>query len=140
LELFKQLNQDIGMTFLFATHSNHVAGYAERSVELLDGMLLGQHGKDIDLSSLDLSRMVIMDSDNRITLPENVLEQMNSPYGSLWNVNVIDGKKILMTPMEVMTEEQTRRKTSSGDQKDCPVCGVLNPMEGKFCVSCGAKF
>ena len=140
LELFKQLNKEMGLTFLFATHSNHVAGYAQRSVELLDGLLLGQHGADIDLTSLDLSRMVIMDSDNRITLSENTLEKMTTPYGSLWDVNVLEGKRILITPMEVMTEEQEKLKTSSVEKKECPVCGVLNPIENQFCLSCGAKY
>ena len=140
LELFKQLNKEMGLTFLFATHSNHVAGYAQRSVELLDGLLLGQHGANIDLTSLDLSRMVIMDSDNRITLSENTLEKMKTPYGSLWDVNVLEGRKILITPMEVMTEEQEKHKTSSVEKKECPVCGVLNPIDYQFCLSCGAKY
>jgi ABC-type lipoprotein export system ATPase subunit len=140
LELFKQLNKEMGLTFLFATHSNHVAGYAQRSVELLDGLLLGQHGADIDLSSLDLSRMVIMDSDNRITLSENTLAKMKTAYGSLWDVNVLEGKRILITPIEVMTEEQEKLKTNSVEKKECPVCGVLNPQEYQFCLSCGAKY
>ena len=138
LELFKQLNKDTGMTFLFATHSNHVAGYANRSIELRDGLLLGQHGRDIDLSSLDLSRMVIMDSDNRITLPENILTQLKE-VGSLWNINVIESKKILLTPLEYLTEEKVPA-LESRDLRECPVCGVMNPLEGKFCISCGAKF
>ncbi len=44
-------------------------------------------------------------SNNRITIPENVIEQMKTPYGSLWNVNVLYGNKILITPIEAMTEE-----------------------------------
>ncbi len=140
LELFKQLNREIGMTFLFATHSNHVAGYAERSVELLDGLLLGQHGTDIDLSSLDHSRIIIMDSDNRITLPENVLDKIIAPYGSLWNAKVLEGKEILITPLEAATEENEKSKTDVIEKKECPVCGDTNPMKSKFCVSCGAKF
>jgi len=139
LELFKQLNRDTGMTFLFATHSNHVAGYANRSIELRDGLLLGQHGKDIDLSSLDLSRMVILDSDNRITLPENILGQLKE-VGSLWNISVVESKKILLTPLEAITEEKIIPIQEVTDLRECPVCGVMNPQEGKFCISCGAKF
>ncbi|WP_455141464.1 ATP-binding cassette domain-containing protein [Candidatus Hodarchaeum mangrovi] len=138
LELFKQLNRDTGMAFLFATHSNHVAGYANRSIELRDGLFLGQHGKDIDLSSLDLSRMVIMDSDNRITLPENIMGQLKE-VGSLWNISVVESKKILLTPLEAIAEEQVPIQDSF-EQRECPVCGIMNPPEGKFCISCGAKF
>jgi putative ABC transport system ATP-binding protein len=139
LELFKQLNRDTGMTFLFATHSNLVAGYADRSIELRDGLLLGQHGMDIDLAQLDTSRMVIMDSDQRITLPSNILAQMQN-FGVLWNVDVVDSKKILLTPLEVLAEQKPLITDSAADIKDCPVCGASNPQSGTFCISCGAKF
>jgi ABC-type lipoprotein export system ATPase subunit len=139
LELFKQLNRDTGMTFLIATHSNHVAGYADRTIELRDGLLLGQHGMDIDLAQLDTSRMVIMDSDQRITLPSNVLGEMQY-FGALWNVDVVDGKKILLTPLEVLAEQKPLISDSAVDTKNCPVCDATNPHSGIFCISCGAKF
>jgi ribosomal protein L40E len=28
----------------------------------------------------------------------------------------------------------------SGEVKYCPVCGVQNPMENKYCRNCGTKF
>jgi ABC-type lipoprotein export system ATPase subunit len=139
LELFKQLNRDTGMTFLFATHSNHVAGYTDRSIELRDGLLLGQHGKDIDLSQLDTSRMVIMDSDQRITLPSNILSQMQN-FGALWTIDVVESKKILLTPLEVLAEQKETLLDTEAVTKECPVCGALNPQTGIFCISCGAKF
>ncbi|MFX0184151.1 MAG: ATP-binding cassette domain-containing protein [Candidatus Hodarchaeota archaeon] len=139
LELFKQLNRDTGMTFLFATHSNHVAGYADRSIELRDGLLLGQHGTDIDLSQLDTSRMVIMDSDQRITLPSNILDQMQN-FGTLWTIDVVESKKILLTPLEVVAEQKELFLGTEVETKECLVCGALNPQTGIFCISCGAKF
>ncbi|MHA1227819.1 MAG: ATP-binding cassette domain-containing protein [Candidatus Hodarchaeales archaeon] len=143
LELFKQLNQDFGLTLLFATHSNHVAGYADRSLELRDGLLLGQHGKDIDLSQLDLSRMVVLDSDDRITLPEEVKKKMGSNYGVLWRVDVVDSKKVELIPVELLFSDEKKEKEDekrlSIGLKECPVCGAENPIDGKFCISCGAK-
>ncbi len=136
LELFKQLNRETGMTFLIATHSTHVAGYADRSFELRDGLLLGQHGISVDLSQLDTTRMVIMDSDNRITLPHNVINQMDY-LSALWDIKVLENSKILLTPLEALTSEVAE---DSADTKECQVCGASNPLSGKFCIDCGAKF
>ncbi len=135
LELFKQLNMDTGMAFLIATHSSHVAGYADRSVELRDGLMLGEHAKGIDLSELDASRMVIMDADKRITLPANVLEQMEG-VGSLWNIDVPQKNQILLTPLDLSEQVSAEEK----QVRDCPVCGVENPISNKICRSCGASF
>lgn len=138
LELFKELNKELGTSFLIATHSNSVAGYASRSIELKDGIFLGQHGKDIDLSKLDMSRVVVMDSDYRITIPKNVMKQLNSEeIGSLWTVAVKDGNNILITPFEQMIAE-----TKTGDIekiKECPVCGENNYHDVILCSNCGAK-
>lgn len=137
LELFKQLNRDTGKSFIIGTHSNHVAGYSDRSVELMDGLLLGQHGAGIDLAQLDTSRMIIMDSDNRITLSENILQQLTT-FGALWNIDVVENKKLLLTPLEAVSEKPPLEEPS--EVKECPVCGTTNPKDGKFCVSCGANF
>jgi len=139
LELFKELNRETGMTLLCATHSNHVAGYADRSVELRDGLLLGLHGKGVDLSQLDMSRMVVMDSDNRLTLPANLMAQLGS-FGSLWTIDVVDQSKILLTPLEALTEQIPPSVSDTIETKECPVCSALNPIDGQFCISCGAKF
>ncbi|MFW9905605.1 MAG: ABC transporter ATP-binding protein [Candidatus Thorarchaeota archaeon] len=139
LELFKELNRETGMTFLCATHSNHVAGYADRSVELRDGLLLGLHGKGIDLSKLDISRMVVMDSDNRLTLPANIIAQLGT-FGTLWTIDVVEQSKILLTPLEALTEQVQPVISDTMETKECPVCSALNPIGGLFCISCGAKF
>ena len=140
LELFKELNRETGMTFLTATHSNQVAGYADRSIEVRDGLLLGLHGKGIDLSKLDMSRMVVMDSDNRITLPANIMDKLGSSSGSLWTIDIVNQSKIILTSLESLTEQTPAVISDTAETKECPVCGVLNPLTGQFCVSCGAKF
>ncbi len=136
LELFKQLNRDTGMAFLIATHSSHVAGYADRSVELRDGLMLGEHAKGIDLSKLDASRMVIMDADKRITLPQNVLQQIED-VGLLWNIEVADNNQIILTPLEDLSEVPT---IGESEDRNCPVCGKKNPITNRLCSSCGASF
>ena len=136
LELFKQLNRDTGMAFLIATHSSHVAGYADRSVELRDGLLLGEHAKGIDLSKLDASRMVIMDADKRITIPDVVLNQLGS-VGSLWNIDIGDNGQIILSQLVALDEIPSPGETGV---RDCPVCGVENPITNRLCRSCGASF
>jgi putative ABC transport system ATP-binding protein len=136
LELFKQLNRDTGMAFLIATHSSHVAGYSDRSVELRDGLLLGEHAKGIDLSKLDASRMVIMDADRRITIPDLVLSQLES-VGSLWNIDIEKKTKIVLSPLVEIDEIPT---VGEAEVRDCPVCGVENPITNHLCRSCGASF
>jgi len=136
LELFKELNRDTGMAFLIATHSSHVAGYADRSVELRDGLLLGEHAKGIDLSKLDASRMVIMDADKRITIPDIILKQLES-VGSLWNIDVAEKNQILLSPLVEFDEFPSR---GEAEFHDCPVCGVENPITNRLCRSCGASF
>ncbi len=139
LELFRQLNKDLGMTFLFATHSNHVAGYADRSVELRDGLFLGQHGRDIDLTRLDMTRMVVMDNDNRVTFPESIIQQIETKIGTLWNVEVLEKKRIVLSPIEEWSEVEIETKETI-EIKECPVCREKNASNAKSCVKCGAKF
>jgi len=150
LELFRDLNQDTGMTFLVATHSNHVAGYANRSLELRDGILLGQHGLDIDLSSLDTSRMVTMDSDFRITIPEHIVQQLSLYPNSLWVVEGNEKGQIVLSGLDSLAgSSESKPGISKSDIQPvtlmdttipCLVCGTENPVETKICVNCGAKF
>ncbi|MHA2362561.1 MAG: ATP-binding cassette domain-containing protein [Candidatus Hodarchaeales archaeon] len=144
LELFRELNREIGMTFLLATHSSHVAGYANRSMELRDGILIGQHGIDVDLSKLDISRMVMMDSDYRITIPEHIMEQLNLQANSLWIVEGNEEKQILLTTLEASSKTTPEPGESivlmDTQTHQCLVCGAENPITSRFCNSCGAKF
>ncbi len=139
LELFRQLNKTVGMTFLFATHSNHVAGYADRSVELRDGLFLGQHGQNIDLAKLDMTRMVIMDSNNRITIPESIMEQIKNNLEFLWNIEVLEKNKILLSPIEDWSKEEIE-KEEGVEIIECPICHIENSSKAKFCIKCGTKF
>jgi len=140
LELFKELNRETGTTFMIATHSSHVASYANRSLELRDGLLIRQHGQDkeIDLSKLDMSRVVLMDSDNRIALPQNILDQVENS-SALWAIEIQESR-IQLTPFETLTKEIATSVTDEVKTHLCPVCGAKNPVSKQFCFSCGAKF
>lgn len=142
LELFRELNNDTGMTFLVATHSSHVAGYADRSLELRDGILLGQHGLNIDLSSLDTSRMVSMDADYRITIPEHIVEQLGLIPNSLWMVEGNPQKQLVLSRLDESAREidtDIRPVTLMDTSLPCLVCGTINSVANKKCSNCGAK-
>lgn len=142
LNLFRELNQDTGMTFLIATHSTYVAGYAKRSLELRDGILLGQHGLGIDLSALDTSRMVTMDSDYRITIPEHIVQQLSLLPNSLWMVEGNEKGGILLSGLESLAgapKAGPQAITLMDTKIPCLVCGTENTVGTQLCTSCGAK-
>jgi len=138
LDLFKELNRDMGTAFLLATHSSFVAKYSDRSIELRDGILLGQHGNGIDLSQLDTSRMVIMDADHRITISQNIIEQLQF-ISTHWNIDVVDQEKIILSPIKAFSEKD-ESKAVIVEANICPVCGNSNSLSSKICISCGARF
>ncbi len=41
MQIFKELHKEHQTAFLIVTHSQHVASYADRSVELSDGRIIG---------------------------------------------------------------------------------------------------
>jgi putative ABC transport system ATP-binding protein len=43
MELMSRLNQETGVTFIFATHDPRVVSYARRVVELRDGLIVENH-------------------------------------------------------------------------------------------------
>ncbi len=144
LELFKELNKDLGMSFLIASHSNQVASFGKRSLELRDGILLGEHGTDVDLGSLDTSRMVTMDADYRITMPGHVVEQLNLDANSLWMVEGNDQEQVILSTLAKSKKEKKPVTESvvlmDGQLHECLVCGAENNVSSKFCNNCGAKF
>jgi putative ABC transport system ATP-binding protein len=46
MELFVELNENRGTTFVIATHDRRVMGYARRVVRMLDGRIVGDEGQE----------------------------------------------------------------------------------------------
>ncbi len=74
MQLFKELHKELDTAFLIVTHSQHVASFADRSLELSDGMIIGQHGAGSDIYSLEESRSVII-SENGTRLEYDIPEE-----------------------------------------------------------------
>lgn len=128
MQIFKELHNDRETAFLIVTHSQHVASYADRHLELSDGMIVGQHGAGSDLYHLDESRSVIVTETGNLTLPPELLGVLDQ-YGLLWEFSFdLDGDapRIIAKP-------------AIKDAETCPVCKVELKGEKFNCSSCGAK-
>ncbi|MHA2173037.1 MAG: ABC transporter ATP-binding protein [Candidatus Kariarchaeaceae archaeon] len=125
--MFQDLHTDSNSSFLLVTHSQHVASYASRSIELVDGRFTGQHA-EIDVDDLMASREIIINDDGSLTLPPEMLGVL-AEYGKLWGFSLNfedDAPKIIGIPS--LTPGLT----------NCPVCN--NPVTHDMfaCKNCGA--
>ncbi|UYP48395.1 Vitamin B12 import ATP-binding protein BtuD [Candidatus Lokiarchaeum ossiferum] len=128
MQLFRDLHKELNIAFLIVTHSQHVASFADRSVELSDGMIIGQHNAGSDIYDLKESRSVIVSKSGNMTLPPEFLSALVA-YGYHWDFTLdinANGPRIIGKP-------------SLKTHNNCPVCNV--PLKGDkfFCHSCGAK-
>jgi len=128
MQLFKELHKELDTAFLIVTHSQHVASFADRSLELSDGVIIGQHGAGSDIYSLEQSRSVIISENGTLTLPPELLGVFDT-YGFHWDFTFDvngGGPRIVGKP-------------SLSSHVNCPVCN--EPLNGSkfYCTSCGAK-
>lgn len=128
MKIFKELHNKSDTAFLIVTHSQHVASYADRSIELSDGTIIGQHGLGSDLYALEASRSISVSPNGTLTLPPEMLGVLDT-YGLQWNFKFDlngHGARIIGSP-------------SIQNLKLCPVCKVKLNGEKFHCKSCGAK-
>lgn len=124
--IFGDLHKDMNTSFLLVTHSQHVASFAERSIELRDGRFTGQH-TEIDVDDLTATREVIINHDGTLTLPPDILPILEK-HGNLWDFRLkLDNKvpRIIATP-------------SSAELSTCPVCKNPVAEDLSYCTNCGA--
>lgn len=130
LELFKELNQEMGTAFLIVTHSQQVASAADRIIEIRDGVFIGLHERGADLKDLDKSRIVNLDDLGRVTIPPYILNQLGKP--TRFKVRT-EGGEIVLTPY-IRGEAEVRVRLVV-----CKVCGkVIKGNEVKTCPNCGS--
>jgi putative ABC transport system ATP-binding protein len=130
LELFKDLSEDIGTSYLICSHDPIVGEYCGRSLEISDGIIIGEHGLGINLMDLDSSRLLVMDNQNRITLPEDAVEEVEGAFLYTWKVQ---DKGIFLEPLGKDTTIDTQKI------KFCPNCNLEIPPKTYSCPRCGAK-
>ena len=131
LDLMKEINEGLGTAFFIVTHSPQVAKRTERVMELSDGMLIGHHTV-ANLAALHHTRTLVPDAQNRIYLPEELMETLNFPWG--FSVD-IDQQKLVLNPiaMEDIDPSKILEK-----EIPCQLCGTNNPYTNRFCDHCGS--
>ncbi|MCE7748335.1 MAG: ATP-binding cassette domain-containing protein [Candidatus Heimdallarchaeota archaeon] len=130
LELFKELKEDMGTSYLICSHDPIVGDFSDRTLEIRDGILIGEHLQDIDLTDLDSSRFLVIDNQNRITLPEKAISELRGSLLYTWTMTE-DG--LLLKPLRKL-DASTESKI-----KTCPTCGADIPKGVYSCTRCGAK-
>ena len=76
LRLFRDLHDEDGVAFLIVTHSKEVADFCDRSLELRDGRFVAEHGKDLDITNLEVGRELLVDEIGTLTLPPDMLVRL----------------------------------------------------------------
>jgi ABC-type lipoprotein export system ATPase subunit len=130
LELFNELKEELGVSYLICSHDPIVGDFSDRTLEIRDGILIGEHLQDIDLTDLDSSRFLVIDNQNRITLPENAVAELKGALLYTWSMT---DEGILLKPLQ----KPTRVKESK--IKTCTTCGADIPKGVYSCPRCGAK-
>ncbi|MHA2358038.1 MAG: ABC transporter ATP-binding protein, partial [Candidatus Heimdallarchaeaceae archaeon] len=84
LHLFKELKDEMGTSYLICSHDPIVGEFSDRTLEIRDGIIIGEHGLGLDLTDLDSSRLLSIDNQNRITLPEKAIEGLKGAILYTW--------------------------------------------------------
>lgn len=131
MNIFKQLHHDLDMSFLIVTHSQHIASFSERNLELRDGRFTGSHGSEVELTELEDTRSIIIDNDGSLVLPPEYMSLIEQ-YGNLWNFSLNFNND--QEPRLIASPAQTEEKLLQ-----CPVCNSEINSTDFTCKSCGAK-
>jgi ABC-type lipoprotein export system ATPase subunit len=129
LDLFKELNESYGTAFLIVTHSQQIASKARRTLELRDGIISGTHDAGVLIKDLDRTRVLELDNQDRLPLPEAILRQLGHPRR--FQI-AIENNSIILTPsaVEDAVAVQVRLVT-------CRICGKLVSSNRVTCPNCG---
>ena len=140
LGIFERLHKEDGVAFLLVTHSEDVAYFCERSLELREGRFVAQHGVDMDLEDLSGSRELIVDETGTVTLPPDLLLKIGGPgrfdipdaeRDSLKLERVDDEKVDLMATGERVLSSSCPacfHQYGESDEQLCPECGSSRPL------------
>ncbi|MQF48748.1 ATP-binding cassette domain-containing protein [SAR202 cluster bacterium AC-647-N09_OGT_505m] len=135
LRLFREMVDEVNVSFLIVTHSSEVAAFADRSLELIDGRFVAEHGANIDVSNLSGTRRIILDRTGNMTLPTEIMAKIGG-LGIFDVTNVDKDELSMMRVVEEGNEPESRLITAA---VICPVCGYeYESAETDTCARCGA--
>jgi ABC-type lipoprotein export system ATPase subunit len=131
LDLFKELNRTYGTAFLIVTHSQMIASKARRTLELRDGIVSGTHDAGVYLKQLEKTRVLELDNQDRLPMPDNVLRQLGNPRR--FQVDVEAGH-IVLTPSTAADAVAVQVRLVT-----CRICGKLVASNRVTCPNCGTS-
>ena len=133
--MFKDIIDNFGVSFLIVTHNKELAEFADRSLELVDGRFVAEHGSDIDMSNLSETRNIIIDQTGNMTLPPSVLEKIGGP-GSFELIQIERDKINIMRAVDISNDPEVQVGST---QTKCPACGYeYENMDLDTCTRCGS--
>jgi putative ABC transport system ATP-binding protein len=140
LGIFEKLHKEDGVAFLLVTHSEDVAYFCERSLELREGRFVAEHGIGLDLADLSESRELIVDETGTVTLPPDLMLKIGGP--GRFDIPEVErdsikferveedrvdlitsGKKVL-----AQTCPACLHRYGGSDDQECPSCGSTRPL------------
>jgi ABC-type lipoprotein export system ATPase subunit len=128
LDVLEDINRELNVALLVATHSQQVASRAERIIEIKDGVILAIHGKSIRLRDLAETRRLAVDNQNRISIPEDMIALLGNPQS--FRAQIV-GQQIHLSIPEDEVYEVEKVLT-------CSVCGALAEEGSRVCKNCGS--
>lgn len=135
LRLFRELINEVNVSFLIVTHSSEVAAFGDRSLELIDGRFVAEHGANIDISNLSDTRRIILDRTGNMTLPPEILGEIGGP--GVFDVTNVHKDELSM--MRVVEESNDPESRLIAPLEICPACGYDYEVVGAdTCSRCGA--
>ena len=135
LRLFREIIEQFNVSFLIVTHSREIAEFSDRSLELLDGRFVAEHGSNIDISNLSNSRRIIVDQTGNMTLPPEILSEIGGP--GVFELTNVEQDQINI--MRVSDKKSESDATSRALVTNCPACGnEYEDPDSDTCSKCGA--
>ena len=129
LDFFDQINKEFNVALLVVTHSQYVAKRADRLLEIQDGIILGHHSASVQLRQLEKSRLLEVDRQKRLKLPDDLYKKIGEPPH--FQVSYRQNELILKPVF-------TRNAGSADTQKviTCSACGRFVGANERFCPYC----
>lgn len=111
LDMFRRLNEELGITIVIVTHDKELASKVNRVISIRDGktsserIMKSEYKKRLEDISIDWSdeqaqeEFVVLDRAGRIQIPAELLQEMGM-QGNKVKLELVDGKIVIEKPEE----------------------------------------
>ncbi|MHA1221272.1 MAG: ATP-binding cassette domain-containing protein [Candidatus Heimdallarchaeota archaeon] len=127
LDVLDEINRELNVALLIATHAQQVASRAERIIEIKDGVILATHGSSIRLRDLAETRRLAVDNQRRISIPDDMMTLLGNPRS--FKAKIVGQQIHLSIPEDELYEVEK--------VLTCSICGALVDKGSRVCKNCG---